>query len=145
MPVFQKYTKYKYKELSGQAVNYLTDDIKLILLNTNYSPNISSTGHEYLSDVLVNQVPTATGYSGPISFVNKQLTYSGTNVVFSANNVVVPTDALGFNNCRYIALFKDTGQSTTSQLIAYADNGFTASNIFSTFSINFSQSGIFII
>ena len=66
------------KDGATQAVNWLTDTIKVALTTSAYTPNQDS--HDYYND-LTNELSTANGYtSGGVTLGSKTVTYdSGTN------------------------------------------------------------------
>lgn len=102
------YAKGKEKILTAQ-INMSTADIQAVLLKSAYTPNLST--HEYLADIAANVVDTA------VSLTTKTITAG----VFDADDTIFTTVAAG-DTVGYVALFKNTGVSATSPLIALIDS-----------------------
>lgn len=65
----------------------LTDDIKIALLTSSYTPNAAT--HEYYDVSITNELTTANGYTaGGLSLASKTLTATGTpgEYIFSSTN-----------------------------------------------------------
>lgn len=143
---FQPYTKWKHRQLTGGAtsVDFDNDTLKAILLKSTYSPNITATGHEFLSDVSSHQVLTGSAYTGPITLAGVSVVAAGTTATMYANNIVIAKDvASGFANARYMVLYKHTGNDNTSPLIFLADFVEDQRNTTGTFDIKFDPTGLF--
>lgn len=102
------FDKGRERFLEGQIV-WTTDTIKCMLIDTGtYTPNFTS--HEYLSDVTGGAIIATSGaLSGK----------SATGGAADANDVTF--SAVSGASCEALILFKDTGSSSTSPLIAYID------------------------
>lgn len=107
------------KAVFNKEVDWDTDDIKVMLVSSSYTPNQDT--HDYLDDVVANEV-TGTGYTaGGVSLASKTNTYDG------ANNVVVldAADVTWANStitARYAVLYNNTGASNAAKaLIGYVD------------------------
>lgn len=102
------YDKGRERFLTGQ-VNWLTDTIKVSLIDTNdYS---FSQTHEYYSSVVV--VPSAVVATGTLAGKN------AANGVADANDLTL-TGVSG-DASEALIIWKDTGDSATSPLLAYID------------------------
>jgi hypothetical protein len=104
------YDKYRQAQLeSTGGVAWLTDVIKAVLINTSlYTVNLAT--HQYLSDIASGaRISTSAALTGKTS----------TAGVARANPALFPlvTGPVG----SALALYKDTGTASTSQLIGYID------------------------
>lgn len=91
------------------GINWLSDTIKVILVNTG-SYTVNTTSHQYYSDVAGGAI-----IAGPVTLTSKGATAgaaSAANVTFSS----VSGSTIGA-----IIIYKDTGTPSTSPLIAYID------------------------
>lgn len=96
----------------------LTDDIKVILLSSSYTPNAAT--HEFYDVSITNELTTANGYTaGGQSLTTKALTASGTpgEYIFSSDNPLW-TVATANLTARYWALYNNTPGSS-KPLIGY--------------------------
>lgn len=102
------YDKGRQAYLEG-SFNWLTDSIKACLVSTaSYTVNLST--HQYLSDISSGAIiATSAAFTGKTSTGGAA---DANDVTFSA----VSGAAVGA-----IVLYKDTGTSSTSPLIAYID------------------------
>lgn len=103
------YDKGKKGFLDGEF-DLIDDNLKICLVKNTYSVNLVS--HEFLSDINVSHI---AGISN--SLTNKS-TDSG---IFDAGDITV--ENYGTSGFDYLVLFKDTGTTSTSRLIAYIDTG----------------------
>lgn len=102
----QLYLKGKESFLGGDLA-LDTDTIKCVLVDTGvYTPNF--TTHQFLSDV-TGVVATSPAFT----------TKTVTNGVFDAADITFT--AVTGNDSEAVVLYKDTGVSSTSNLIAYID------------------------
>ena len=91
------------------GINWLTDDIKAILVDTGaYSPNFST--HQYLSDI-----PTSARITPGVLLTSK-VTTGG-----AADAADVTFSTVSGATIEAIVLYKDTGTESTSNLIAWLD------------------------
>ena len=119
----------KAKEALLEGLIDLTDDsIKLALVTSGYAVNISSD--EYYSDISSYVAATSSILSGR----------STTDGIFDAENITI--EDYGTSGFDYLVIFKDTGNSATSRLIAYIDtaDGLPVSSSSSTISITINWS-----
>lgn len=101
------YVKAREKILSG-AINLLTDTIKVALMSTAYTTNISTD--EFYSGISANLVGT------PETLANKSVTGG----VFDADDVTFLAVAAG-PTVKGVVIYKDTGTPSTSPVIAFYD------------------------
>lgn len=100
------------------AENLLTDDIKVILLSSSYTPNTAT--HEFYDVSITNELITANGYTaGGQSLTTKSLTASGTagEYIFSSDDPVW-TVVTGNLTAFYWAMYNNTPASS-KPLIGY--------------------------
>jgi len=90
-------------------VNWLTDTIKVILVDTGaYTPNL--TTHQYLSDI-----SGSARIAGPVTLSSKATTGG------AADAADITFTAVSGASIEAIVIYKDTGTESTSPLIAYID------------------------
>lgn len=111
-------------DASGDAnqVDYLSDTIKVVYLESTYSPSAS---HEFLSDVSGDEI-SVSGYSaGGPTLGSKTVAYSSTNRVVTLGGAVAifSADVIAATDARYAAIYKSTGTDSTSPLLGYIDFG----------------------
>jgi hypothetical protein len=133
-----------YGQFLSQALNkeidWDTDTIKVALLTNSYTPD--QDAHNYLDDVVANEV-TGTGYTaGGATLANKTNTYNtGTNViVLDADDVTWSSSTI---TARYAVIY-DASPSTnaTKPLIGYVDFGSDQSSSNGNFTITWDATGI---
>ena len=133
-----------YGQFIGKALNkeidWDSDDIKVMLVSSSYSPNQDT--HDYLDDVVANEV-SGTGYTaGGISLTGKTNTYdAATNtIVLDAADVTWPNSTV---TARYAVLYNNSGASNaTKPLIAYVDFVSDQSSTAGNFTITWDPAGI---
>jgi hypothetical protein len=133
------YNSAKKKFLDGD-IDLLADTIKVMLLDSGYTPNIDTD--EFKDDVDGDQI-SGTGYTaGGQALASKVTTVntSSDNVKFDAADTVWTTATF---TARYAVIYKDTGVAGTSALIAYIDFGTDKSAAGSDFEIEWNSAGIF--
>ena len=119
----------KAKEALLEGLLDLTDDsIKVALVRSTYVVNLSS--HQYYSDIASHVAATS-------SVLSDRTTNNG---IFDADNITI--EDYGTSGFNYIIIFKDTGNSATSRLIAYIDTaaGLPVSSSSSTISVTINWS-----
>lgn len=102
------YGKGREKFLSG-GINWLSDNIKLVLVDTD-SYTVSIDVHEFLSSI-----PSGARIATSANLTNKSATLG----VADADDTVFL--AVTGNTSEAIVIYKDTGNVSTSPLIAYID------------------------
>lgn len=128
---------------NGTVVDLDADTLKLMLMNATYAALSDATkrGHEFYSDVSTNEV-TGTGYVAKgYTLANK--TSAQATGVYTFDNTVDPSWAMATITASGAIVFKDTGTTTTSPLIAYLDFGGSVSSTAGTFTVTLNASGIF--
>jgi hypothetical protein len=105
------YTNAKQLFLEA-GINWLTDTIKATLVKNVYIADLNA--HKFLSDV-TGLVPGAQN----IKTLTGKTTTDG---AADADNIVFPYVASGYN-VKYVLIYKDTGDASTSPLIALIDTG----------------------
>jgi hypothetical protein len=97
------------KAFADGGIAWLTDDIKVVLVTSGYSP--SQSGDDFLSVIVAGNRVAASG-----NLAGK----SSTAGVLDATDVTYPAlTGAAFNAA---VIYKDTGVEASSQLIAYIDN-----------------------
>lgn len=133
-----------YGQFLSQALNkeidWDTDTIKVALLTNSYTPD--QDAHNYLDDVIANEV-TGTGYTaGGNTLANKTNTYnSATNViVLDADDTTWSSSTI---TARYAVIY-DASPATnaTKPLIGYVDFGSDQSSSNGNFTITWDATGI---
>jgi hypothetical protein len=128
-------------KLSTGDIVYLTDTMKIALLDNTYTPDIDS--HDFFDDVSAKEI-SGTGYTaGGATLASKTATKDNTNdrVVFDAADVSWPSSTI--SSARYGVIYKSTGTASTSPLLAIIDFGADKSTTGDTFYIQFDSAGIF--
>jgi hypothetical protein len=133
-----------YGQFLSQALNkeidWDTDTIKVALLTNSYTPD--QDAHNYLDDVVANEV-TGTGYTaGGNTLANKTNSYnSATNViVLDADDTTWSSSTI---TARYAVIY-DASPATnaTRPLIGYVDFGSDQSSSNGNFTITWDATGI---
>lgn len=101
------YNTGKQKFLNAE-IDMVDDDIRLLLVASTYSVDLNS--HENVSDLNPSDIVARSG-----SLDNK----SSTLGVFDADNETV--ENYGSSGFSYLIIYKNTGDDSTSSLIAYID------------------------
>jgi hypothetical protein len=133
-----------YGQFLSQALNkeidWDTDTIKVALLTNGYTPD--QDAHNYLDDVIANEV-SGTGYTaGGNTLANK------TNAYNSATNVIVldaddTTWSSSTITARYAVVYDATpATNATRPLIGYVDFGSDQSSSNGNFTITWDATGI---
>lgn len=133
-----------YGQFIGKALNkeidWDSDSIKVMLVSSAYTPNQDT--HDYLDDVVGNEV-TGTGYTaGGQALASKTLTYdAATNViVLDAADVTWASSTI---TARYAVIYDDTPAGNSAKpLIAYLDMVSDQSSNNGNFVIQWDASGI---
>lgn len=133
-----------YGQFLSQALNkeidWDTDTIKVALLTNAYTPD--QDAHNYLDDVVANEV-SGTGYTaGGNTLANKTNTYNaGTNViVLDADDTTWSSSTI---TARYAVVYDATpATNATKPLIGYVDFGSDQSSSNGNFTITWDATGI---
>lgn len=128
------------KEIVTQDINLIADNLKVALFPDTYAPD--SENHEYWNQIAGDQV-TGDGYvSGGVALEGKELIRQDAqnNVKFIGDDISWPNSTI---DARFAVIYKDTEDPTTSPLILALDFGETKSSVNGTFTIQWSQDGLF--
>lgn len=126
--------------LANKEVDWDSDTIKVMLLSSSYTPN--QDNHDYLDDVVANEV-SGTGYTaGGATLASKTSVYTAsTNTrAFDAADVDWPDSTI---TARYAVIYDDTpSTNATKPLIAYVDFGADRTSSAGLFRIAWHANGI---
>ncbi len=124
----------------NKEIDLDSDTIKLMLLTSSYTPNQDT--HDYLDDVVANEV-TGTGYTaGGATLANKSVTYDSANnvFIFDADDVTWASSTI---TARYAVLYDATpGTNATRPLIGYVDFSSDQSSTSGNFTVTWDATGI---
>lgn len=129
----------KVKLVSG--VNLLTDDIRVAILDSGYTP--SQDNDVFLDDINTHEVSTSGGYvAGGYSVANKVMTQdnSDNEGVFDGDNLVISN--VSITGARYLAFYKNTGIPATSPVLWIFDLVTDHGSSGSTFTVAWPAEGI---
>jgi len=107
------------EKISNKEIDYVTDDIKIMLCTDSYVPNQDTD--EYKSDV-TNEISISGYTSGGKILTSKSITYNSKITTLISGDVVW---TLLTGEFRYAVIYCDTGVASTSALISYIDFGST--------------------
>ena len=112
------YNLWRKSVLDGSAHN-VSDTFKMLLLSSAYSPNYDT--HQYLSDVVANELATANGYTaGGVTLASPTWTLVGSG---SSGKYVFKTASAAWTasggsiTARWAVIAKWTGANNTSPLV----------------------------
>jgi hypothetical protein len=126
----------------ANAIDYLTDDIKVALLTG--SPTIDQDADEFWSTHVGNEVPNGDGYvTDGDSLISKTITYDGgsNEVRLDAGNTTWVSSSIA--SATFAMVYKDTGTASTSPLIGYIDFGGAQSSSSGDFTLTYDSTGVF--
>lgn len=137
---FDSYIKGKYTGEFTAFVDHDADTFKVSIHTVTYSPNRAT--HQYHDD-LTNEV-TGTNYTaGGNEVANPAVTVAANVITFDADDPATwAQDGSGFNDGRIAVLYKDSGASATSNLVAYNDFGSSKGNVDGDLAIELAADGI---
>jgi hypothetical protein len=127
------------KACLGGGVDLDTDTIKLALHTATYTPNVDT--HDFFDDA-TNELATASGYTaGGVTLTTKVLNYDATShqVRFDFDDPAWTFS--GAVTWRYGVVYKSTGTSSTSPLIAYLDWG-SSQTVSTAYSLTIDTTGL---
>lgn len=128
------------KALWNKEVDYDSDDIKVMLVSSAYSPNQDT--HDYLDDVQAFEV-SGTGYTaGGQALANRTRVYDAANnvLVLDADNVTWANSTI---TARYAVVYDNTGASAAVKpLIGYVDLISDQASNAGNFTIEWDASGL---
>lgn len=123
---------------SSTKIDLTSDTIKVALADSGYTPNTQT--HDFFNDVTNEEA--GTGYTaGGATLANKAWTVSSSTIVkFDADDTSWASSTI---TTRYAIIYKSTGNSATSPLIAVVDFSTDRTSDGGTFLISWNASGIF--
>ena len=132
------------KHLVADPIAWASDTVKLALTTSSYAVN---QGTDEFFSTVTNELAGTGGYtSGGISLSGKAVSYDSTTreYRFDANDISVAalTPSAAF---RYGVIYKSTGVSTTSPLLAYINFGADQNPAGLPFAIQWASTGVFYI
>lgn len=132
------YANFLLKGFDGSDIDLANDTIKVALADSGYTPNTQT--HDFFDDVTNEEA--GTGYTaGGATLANKTWTVSSATVVkFDADDTSWASSTI---TTRYAIIYKSTGVSSTSPLIAVVDFSTDRTSDGGTFLITWNSSGIF--
>lgn len=138
------FAAFDYKAKAGGNFNLTSDTLKLGIATSTTAPTVSTNDPRWGSggstDFSANQVPLATGYSGPITLTGVTFTRTSGVATLTAANVTIPQDASGFTTGAYGILYDSTVAGNYA--IAFVDLGGPVGNVSGPVNINWNASGI---
>lgn len=129
------------KAAFNKEIDWDTDSIKVMLLSSAYTPNQDS--HDYLDDVVANEVAGAGYTAGGAALSGKTATYdAATNTVkFDANDVTWSASTI---TARYAVVYNDSGATNAAKpLIAYFDFASDRASSNGEFVLRWGADGVF--
>ena len=129
------YNQFKLKQHNGNAINLATGAIKVMIVSSAYTPSLA---HAFQAD-LSGEV-SGSGYtSGGTAIAGVTLTLDGNVVEWVHNDITWSQNAGGFSNGRTFIWYEDTGNTGTSKLIMYMQEGADFGNVVGDLLLDSSQ------
>lgn len=129
-----------FAKVFNKEIDFDTDAMKVMLLTSSYTPNQDT--HDYLDDVVANEV-TGTGYTaGGASLANKTVTYdSATNTtILDADDTTWASSTI---TARYAVIYDSSpATNATRPLIGYVDFTSDQSSNAGSFTLTWDATGI---
>lgn len=152
MATISKYQTFLFTQMNGgvnttgnaisdpnRVIDFDSDTIRIMLVTNSYTPDAVS--HAVIADV-TNEVMGAGYTIGGPTLTSPSVTLISGEVFFKANNIVINEAVGGFNDARYGIVYKDSGTSTTSTLIAYINFLSDKGNATSDLILQFDNAGL---
>lgn len=118
-------------DLGTKKHDLSADSFKLGIVTSTLAPTINTAdprwGSGGTSDFSANQVPTGTGYTGPIALASVTWSQVSSVPTFRANIVTVPQDASGFSTAAYGIIYNDTDAG--KRALGFIDLGGPVGNV----------------
>jgi len=136
------YSNHKLRKMNGDSiVDYDDGSVKMMLLTSNFTP--APLTEVFLSEIEADEVTPGTSYlAGGPALANPSVALVAGNSVFDADDETIAVDASGFTNAIWFVFYYDTGNSATSELLAYGDYGTAKSIIDSALVTQWDAAGI---
>ena len=132
-----KYYSTVLHQYNGNAINWSSDTIKIGLVTSAYTPNLSTD--IYWSTPAASEV-TGTNYTaGGATITGISVSQTTGVVTVTGNDPDWAASSTGFTGVQYAVLYKSTGTSSTSPLIGYYNIGGSGSNQGGDFIIQFNS------
>lgn len=144
MPSWVFFDSFKTNTMDGTAtVDFDTDTIKVALVTVVNVPDINVD--DFWDDLVATEVSSVGTYTaGGDALQTRTINEAAGVVTFDADDINWPVDTgSGFTNARHAILYKDTGTTTTSPLIATMDMGVDKSNTTGDLTLEFDAAGLF--
>jgi hypothetical protein len=128
------------KALANKEINWLSDDIRIMLCTSGYTPD--QDNHAYKSSI-TNEVANGNGYTtGGVALTSKTSTVNGTTNVAAFDAADIALSAATFTT-RWGVLYDNTPSTdATKPLIAFVDFGADQSPSNQTLNIVWNAAGI---
>jgi hypothetical protein len=137
------YVKWKAAQFSSTSVDFTTDTLNILLLDSSYT---YSTAHDFRDDLsTATQEVAGTNYATKTIATPTVTSTASTVTIDASDPSAYSYHASGFSNARYAILYKDTGSAATSALIAYYDFTTDKGNDAGTLTLQLDSSGIFVV
>lgn len=115
-------------------VDWDADTIKIGLVTSSYTPGASDT---FWSTPVAFEV-SGSNYSAGGATTTATVTGTGTaTITVKLSNVTWSQSVTGFSNALYMIIYKTTGTSSTSPLVAYYNFGSAVGNVSGDLTISF--------
>lgn len=144
MASWNLYDTFRKNQIGGVGADITAGTIKIALVTSAYT--VDQNLHDFWNDVSANEVSGSNYTAGGNACASQTNTMSGAGLVtYDANDPTTWSQhATGFSNARRAIIYKDTGVSSTSTLIAYSDDfGADKGNVAGDLSITLDAAGIF--
>lgn len=125
----------------NKEVDWDSDSIKVLLVSSAYTPNQDT--HDYLDDVVANEVSGAGYTAGGQALTSKTVTYDAANnvTVLDAADVTWASSTI---TARYAVVYDDSGATNAQKaLIGYVDFGSDQSSTNGNFTLTWDATGIY--
>jgi hypothetical protein len=138
------FAAFDQKSRAGTGFSLTSDTLKLGIVTSATAPAVGTNDPRWgvggTTDFSANQVPTATGYTGPVTVTGVTFTRASGVTTLAAANITIPQDASGFTTGAYGILYDSTVAGNFA--IGYVDLGGPVGNVSGPININWNASGI---
>ena len=127
-----------FKSIAAADFDWENDTIKAILVTD--AQNEDYSAHEVYDDI-TEEVADGNGYTtGGVELDNTTVDQNGEYSIYDADDISWLNSTI---TARAVVIYRDTGDSATSELIAYMTFGGNVSSDNSTFVVAWSDDGVF--